>query len=282
MTQRYVKLALMAALAGALQTGVARAQAVPPQNLLTDSNASTTRDQLSSLLNQYPPTVQRVLQIDPSLLTSKDYMGLYPALSQFVAKHPEIAHNPAYFLGVPRGPGAGNFVIERSEDRTARDIAEYMTIALVIMTITGGITWIIRSLIDYRRSIRMIRTQTEVHSRLMDRLTTSEDLLAYIQSPAGKRFLESAPVAAVSGESGSTLGRILWSVQAGLVLVLGGTGLNYASDHITSQASQPFFVLGVLGLAVGAGFLLSAVASYIIARNVGLVHRPGTSETPPT
>jgi hypothetical protein len=279
--RRYVKWALMAVLAGSLQTGFAKPQAVPPQNLLTDSNASTTRDQLSALLNQYPPTVERLLQIDSSLLNNKDYMALYPALNAFVAKHPEIAHNPAYFLGTPRGPGF-NFPIERSEDRTARDIAEYMTMALVVMTIAGAITWIIRSLIDYRRSIRMIRTQTEIHSRLMDRLTTSEDLLAYIQSPAGKRFLESAPVVATAGEAGSTLGRILSSVQAGLVLVLGGAGLNYASDHITNQAAQPFFVLGVLGLAVGSGFILSAVASYIIARNVGLIHRPGTSETPPT
>jgi ABC-type multidrug transport system fused ATPase/permease subunit len=279
--RRYVKWTLMAVLAGSLQTGFARPQAVPPQNLLTDSNASTTRDQLSALLNQYPPTVLRLLQIDSSLLNNKDFMTLYPALNAFVVKHPEIAHNPAYFLGTQRGP-AFNFPVERSEDRTARDIAEYMTVALVVMTIAGAITWIIRSLIDYRRSIRMTRTQTEIHSRLLDRLTTSEDLLAYIQSPAGKRFLESAPPVASTGDAGSTLGRILSSVQAGLVLVLGGIGLNYASGRITNQASQPFFVLGVLALAVGIGFILSAVASYIIARNVGLIHGPGTSETPPT
>src|SRR5262249_31166493 len=97
--RRYAKWALMAALAGSLQTGFARPQAVPPQNLLNDSNASTTRDQLNALLNQYPPTVQRLLQIDSSLLNNKDYIALYPALNAFVAKHPEIAHNPTYFLG---------------------------------------------------------------------------------------------------------------------------------------------------------------------------------------
>jgi len=271
----------MVALTGALHTGIAKAQAAPPQNLLTESNAATTQDQLRALLSQYPPTVERLLQIDPTLLANKDFMGLYPALNAFVVKHPEIMHNPAYFLGTPRGPGF-NFPNTRSEDLVARDIAEYMTVALAIVTITGGITVIVRSMIDYRRSIRMLRTQSEVHSRLMDRLTTSEDLLAYIQSPAGKRFLESAPVAASTGDAGVTMGRILWSVQAWMVLLLGGTGLNYASGHIANQAAQPFFVLGVLGLAIGGGFILSAVASYIIARNVGLVPRPGTSETPPT
>ena len=276
--ERYVKVAIMMALAGPLHTGIARGQATPVQGGLTDSNASTTRDQLGAIFNQYPPTVQRVLQIDPALLMNKDYLAPYPALSAFIAKHPEVAHNAAYFLGAPRGSFEGNF--ERAPDRTTTDIAEYTTLTLVIISITGGITWIIKSLIDYRRWLRMLKNQSEIHSRLMDRLTTSEDLLAYIQSPAGKRFLDSAPVLDPGGTAGSPVGRILWSVQAGLVLALGGVGLNYASGHIRNQVAQPFFILGVLGLAVGAGFILSAVASYMIARNLGLVH--GTSETPPT
>ena len=276
--ERYVKVAIMMVLAGALHTGIARGQAAPPPGVLTDSNASTTRDQLGAIFNQYPPTVQRVLQIDPALLMNKDYLAPYPALSAFIAKHPEVTHNAAYFLGNPRGPFEGNF--DRTPDRTTADIAEYTTLTLVIISITGGITWIIKSLIDYRRWLRMLKNQSEIHSRLMDRLTTSEDLLAYIQSPAGKRFLDSAPVLDPGGTSGSPVGRIMWSVQAGLVLALGGVGLNYASGHIRNQVAQPFFVLGVLGLAVGAGFILSAVASYMIARNLGLVH--GTSETPPT
>ena len=276
--ERYVKVAIMMALAGPLHTGIARGQAAPAQGVLTDSNASTTRDQLGAIFNQYPPTVQRVLQIDPALLMNKDYLAPYPALSAFIAKHPEVTHNAAYFLGAPRGLFEGNF--ERAPDRTTTDIAEYTTLTLVIISITGGITWIIKSLIDYRRWLRMLKNQSEIHSRLMDRLTTSEDLLAYIQSPAGKRFLDSAPVLDPGGTAGSPVGRILWSVQAGLVLALGGVGLNYASGHIRNQVAQPFFILGVLGLAVGAGFILSAVASYMIARNLGLVH--GTSETPPT
>ncbi len=276
--ERYAKVVIMMILAGALHTGIARGQAAPAQGLLTDSNASTTRDQLGAIFNQYPPTVQRVLQIDPALLMNKDYLAPYPALGAFITKHPEVTHNAAYFLGAPRGLYEGNF--ERAPDRTTTDIAEYTTLTLVIICITGGITWIIKSLIDYRRWLRMLKNQSEIHSRLMDRLTTSEDLLAYIQSPAGKRFLDSAPVLDPGGNAGSSVGRILWSVQAGLVLALGGVGLNYASGHIRNQVAQPFFILGVLGLAVGAGFILSAVASYMIARNLGLVH--GTSERPPT
>jgi hypothetical protein len=276
--QRYAKL-LSAVLLSVAFNAPAGAQVPPwnPKGYINDLNANQTRDQLSRLLEQYPPTVTRVLQTDPALLGNKEYLSPYPALAAFIAQHPEIAHNTAFFLGNAKVPGFGPVLYERNPNR---EIAQDTAIALVLISIASAVAWIVRSLIDYRRWARTMKSQTDIHSRLMDRLTSNEDLLAYIQSPAGKRFLEFAPLAVGTGTAGPTLNRILWSVQAGLVLGLAGIGLNYASGHIAVEAAQPFFVLGVLGMAVGGGFILSALASYIIARNMGLVH--GTSETPPT
>jgi hypothetical protein len=278
--RQYAKHLIIVMLAGTLEIGTAGAQVAPAPspNLLTDSNATETRDQLTAVLNQYPPTVSRVLQIDPNLLTNKDYLAPYPALSTFLVKHPEILHNASFFLGQPRGPGFA--VVDRSEDRAARDIAEFMTIASVFISVIVAIAWITGSLIDYRRWLRASKSQSEIQSRLMDRLTSSQDLLAFIQSPAGRSFIEAAPVADAAGTPGVMVRRILSSVQAGLVIGLGGIGLYYASYHIATQAAQPFFVLGVLGMSLGAGFILSAVASYVISRNLGLVR--GTSEAAQT
>ena len=60
---------------------------------------------------------------------------------------------------------------------------------VVIMTATG-----VKSFIDHRRWLRVSKIQTDAHSKLLDRLTSNEDLLAYIQSPAGRQFLEAAPL----------------------------------------------------------------------------------------
>ena len=279
--QRYAKLLSAALLSVAFNAPPAAAQVpYPNAGYINDLNANQTRDQLSRLLEQYPPTVARVLQTDPALLGNKEYLSPYPALAAFIAQHPEIAHNTAFFLGNVRGPAFGPVLYERNPNGNTREIAQDTAIAFVLISIAAGVTWIVRSLIDYRRWARTMKIQTDIHSRLMDRLTSSEDLLAYIQSPAGKRLLEFAPLAVGTGMEGPTLSRILWSVQAGLVMGLAGIGLNYASGHIAVEAAQPFFVLGVLGMAVGGGFILSALASYVIARNMGLVH--GTSETPPT
>ena len=88
----------------------------------------------------------------------------------------------------------------------------------------GRCIWIIRTLIEYRRWNRTSKVHTEVHNKLMDRFTANEDLLAYMQTPAAQRFLESAPLSldAPARPVGAPLSRILWSVQVGVVLAAGG------------------------------------------------------------
>jgi hypothetical protein len=241
-----------------------------------DENAYLTQQQLSQLLQMYPPTVRYTLQLDPTLLTNKEYLKPYPALEAFLEKHPEVLRNPGFFVGFVRG--RFNF---QSDNDMAREISQNTAIFLVILTIVGAITWIVRSAIDYRRWSRVSQTQIEVHSRLMDRFSTSEDLLAYIQSPAGRKFLESSPIMLEpSNRLGVAVSRILFSVQVGLVLAVGGIGLNYVSSRVTAEVAQPFFVLGVLAIALGIGFVISAAASYVISRGLGVLQ--GTSETPPT
>src|SRR5215467_7240082 len=64
-----------------------------------DANAPETQQRLQQLLQQYPPSLGRVMALDPTLLTNESYLETYPALAQFLTQHPEIAHNPGYFLG---------------------------------------------------------------------------------------------------------------------------------------------------------------------------------------
>jgi hypothetical protein len=116
-----------------------------------------------------------------------------------------------------------------------------------------------------------------VHNKLLDRLTSNEELLTYMQTAAGKRFLESAPIA-VAAEPVTTLnapiGRMLGSVQVGLILAAGGVGLQFVSGSADKDVSQPLFAMGVLAIAIGAGFLLSAAVSFFLSRRLGLLAMP--------
>src|SRR3954449_4391028 len=72
----------------------------PPKD---ERNARDTKERLREILDQYPPSVAQVLRLDPSLLTRPDYLTLYPTLATFLSQHPEVAHNPVFFLGAAGG-----------------------------------------------------------------------------------------------------------------------------------------------------------------------------------
>jgi hypothetical protein len=149
-------------------------------------------------------------------------------------------------------------------------------LTLLGSSILGVFIWLVKTAVDHRRWLRLTRTQTEVHTKLLDRLGTNEELMAYIQSPAGRRFLESAPIN-LEQEPRTTnapVSRILWSMQAGVVLGALGLGFWLVQTRTTLEVSEGFWIIGVLIAALGFGFLASAVVAYVISSRLGLVSRP--------
>jgi hypothetical protein len=238
-----------------------------------EQNAEQTRQRLSDLLDNYPPTVGQVMKLDPSLISDASYLAPYPALAAFLSQHPEVAHNPDFFLERVRGL---RLSYDDPRSRARQEFSNMLgNIAafFVFLVMTGVVIWIIRLIVLQRRWNRTSKVQFDTHAKLLDRFTSNEDLLAYVQTPAGRRFLEATPLPIQEQPHAvaAPLSRILWSVQAGVVLVAGGLGLLYVSSRFTDEPAQFFMVVGVIILALGAGFLISAVAAYVISRRLGLM-----------
>jgi hypothetical protein len=250
--------------------------AQPIQLAADPVDAGEVRDKLHDLLRQYPPSLAEVLRLDPSLLTSENYLATYPALRAFLAQHPEVVRNPAYFVGTEHVRAWEDFGPRAEAVRVWSRVVEGFQIMGIITVITGAIVWLVKALIDHRRWLRQSKTHTEVHTKLLERFTNQDDLLAYIQSPTGRRFLESAPIS-VEADSparpvGAPFGRIFWSVQAGTVLLLTGLGLQFVGQRQQwEEIAHPLWSMGILVVAVGLGFLISAGASYFLSRRLGLL-----------
>lgn len=247
---------------------------------IIEIDSNETREALQGVLNKYPPQVSKVLKLDPALLSNATYLANYPSLAVFVAQHPEVAHTPAFYLEniwIPNDP-----LPETQSVRVWRDMMEGISIFVVMILVTGSFVWLIRTLIEHRRWSRLSRTQAEVHNKLMDRFSSNEELLAYMQTPGGKRFLESAPIALDAGPRAvsAPIGRILWSVQVGVILAAAGVGLQYVSRSIDRTIAQPFMAMGVLAIAIGAGFMVSALVSFILSKRLGLLGPAASADTP--
>jgi len=253
------------------------AQVAPPGD---DRGAQDTRNRLRQLLDQYPPSVRQVLRIDTSLLTRPDYLATYPALASFLEQHPEVAHNPTYFVGDAPG-GDSQPADPRTEAiRAWRGFAEMIPVVAIVFIITSALAGLIRTLVEHRRWQRAARMQMDLQTKLVDRFSGSDELLAYVQSPAGRGLTGiQAPTptpSAIPNMMDAPLGRIFWSLQAGIVLAATGVGLMFVGGRITfDELSQPLSGTGILALAVGVGFVVSAGVSYFIAQRLDLVTPPG-------
>lgn len=243
--------------------------------LVRETDSHQTRGELQEVLRRLPPEVGKVLKLDPTLWTNETYLKSYPSLAAFIREHPEVANSPRFFLesvwipGDPTGKTASMSFW--------REMMESLMFFVFMLTGTLVLAWLIRTLVEQRRWSRIARVQTEVHSKLLDRFSSNEELLAYIQSPSGKRFLESSTVAPDTARPVSApVGRILLSVQVGLVLVAGGAGLNFVSWSLDKEAAAAISGFGVLAIALGVGFIASAAASYVVSRRLGLWQTPPT------
>ena len=239
-------------------------------------NADQTKREFDRLLNHYPPTVRGVFKQDPSLMAQPQYLTPYPALASFLSVHPEIALNPAYYLD-----GLGGNPWDRPQDRDGRvltmwdDFEKFTFILAGFSVAIGLLTWLIRTFLDYRRWNRLSKVQTEVHTRLLDRFSSNEELMAYIATPAGSKFLQSAPISLDTGTSSRSMGapltRIMWSLQAGLVLAAAGCGLMIASGRVGEDTYLPLEIMGIFAAALGLGFAVSAAVSYVLSKKMGLL-----------
>jgi hypothetical protein len=247
-----------------------------PRPSVEEQNANETRERVRQILEQYPPSLRQVLRCDPSLLNRPEYLTTYPTLAAYVTQHPEIAHNPVFFLSGGCGGGGGSMEGRSQVAISLENIFVGLEVMLGVMFGIGTIGWILRSGIDYRRWQRAMKIQTEAHTKIVDRLASNDDLITYMNSAAGQRFLMAAPMAPSPIDTpampvAAPINRILWSVQAGVILAVAGAGLFIAKSGIIDEAAQAMQVLAILVMALGFGFVLSALASWALSRQFGLV-----------
>jgi hypothetical protein len=275
-----------------LFTAVSMAQAARPAEPATTANApqmsekdvAALQDQLLQLL-RVSPTLAEVVAHDPSLLSNADYVNRSnPQLAHFLQAHPEIAHNPDFYLfnnlhGEHEQPAQ---TLERKlwpEMSAQRNSGVQMELIsdgipfLVFLCMLGALLWLTHVLLENRRWNRIFKLQTDVHGKLIERFGTSQEVLTYMGTDAGKRFLEATPIAVGFERSQpvpSPVARVLTPLQIGVVMTLLGVGLLLLRGSIPDAAAALLF-LGTVVLMLGLGFIISAGITFVLARRLGLM-----------
>jgi hypothetical protein len=286
MTLPWKQLTTLAIFSGLLATEapaqVNRPRTVPEVPANTELDATRTRQALDKVFKVYPPSLKQVLQLDSSLLTNKAYLAAYPKLSEFLDDYPAVARDPVFFIGAPKPVTSTS----SSSGRQVTYIYRYDNLAFVvgILGVLGGIAWLMRATIAHQKWLRLSKGQAEAQAKILERFTSNEDLLNFIQTPAGRHFLEASSMPAPPKEVSAPVSQILGSMQIGMVLFAGGIGLEYVSPQADAAAAGVFHMLGVIVMSLGVGFVLSSFSSYVLSRKFGLLNPAAnvTSQTPPS
>ena len=249
--------------------------------------ADDMRRQFRDVMNLYPPELSRILRLDPTLMTNTQYLAPYPALAEFLKQHPEIPRYPSYFLGYVQedfrsAPVPPEVEQSRQVIRMWEDVMMGLFVLIIIGTISAAVVTLVKHFVGHRRWLRATRLQSEFHNRLLERMGSSSEVLAFAQS-SGHDLLPVMPQPeAAAPAMAAPLGRILWSVQAGVVAAAGGIGLLIVKRYVVEEVAQMLLTLGVLILSLGIGFALAAAASYILSQRLGLLSpaRPAERREP--
>jgi hypothetical protein len=260
---------------------VAQVQSDAP---VSDRDLAATQKELIRLL-RLSPTLTTVVAHDPSLLSDQNYVSRNnPELAQFLAIHPEVARNPDFYLftHVHEEDGSPDDALQREvwpqlvQNRDSWSASETLQPTLALLAFAcflGALIWLIRQFLENRRWGRIFKLQSEVHGRLIDKFGSNQELSGYMETEAGKRFLEAAPIPVgfePQQRVPNAVARVLTPLQIGIVLVLLGVGF-FMLRNVRTEMHDPMLVFGTIALMPGLGFIISAGITWFLAGRLGLM-----------
>ena len=231
----------------------------------SEEQLDQARGALDRFLDSHPEIQGEVMGDPNRMINDPNYIHEHPELQAFLEAHPLVKADPRSFIS----PEAWRF---RNRQTDADMLLGWFVPFSVFICCLLAVLWVLRVALENRRWNKSFKIHEAVHTKLIEKFASGQDLTAYMDSEAGRRLLEWTPPSIETGSRGLPIAasRILWSIQAGLVLGLVGVGLLLIRDRIPDGV-EPLLVFGTLGLTIGAGFIISAFVSYALSRHLGLV-----------
>jgi len=136
--------------------------------------------------------------------------------------------------------------------------------AIVGATI-GWVVWVVFTTL---RRYLIAKTKARLQEKILERITSSDALATLSANDSGRHFLESITVE--DSQPPSPIARILFGIQAGLVLLCFGIAILTLHRHIYDPVGG-FIIVGTGGIGLGLGFLFASAASIFVSRKLGLI-----------
>jgi hypothetical protein len=136
----------------------------------------------------------------------------------------------------------------------------------IIFCVAGFCVWTIA--VNIRRS-RWGKQVAELHGKLLDRFAGSQELIAFLEGEAGRKYFES-----LAFDLKDSVSRILNGIQLGIALASVGVALLLVRTALDDpNTRKALLIIGTPITALGIGFLISAAISHRLCKAWGLLQK---------
>jgi hypothetical protein len=145
-------------------------------------------------------------------------------------------------------------------------VDEEVVVAFVFLVgIPAVFGWLLRTWLNHKRFMRVLQLKADANSKLLDRFGTEPAVLDFLKSDASQRLFE-VNVSQVIPQAPAPYMRMLTALQASLMLMSVGAGMLYIRHYMDWRDQEGYVIFGTLGVSLGIGAMLSAVAALVVGR----------------
>ncbi len=136
-----------------------------------------------------------------------------------------------------------------------------------IAVILGGLVfwaWIVWVILEWKK----LKYKDGLHNKIIDKFKTAAEIDHFLQSNVGNKFMSFLTIEGIDPKE-----KLISSISKGIIFFIVGIAFIIIGPILSELTKEIriFQALGIVTIALGIGFMVSSVISYLLRKNWGII-----------
>lgn len=132
---------------------------------------------------------------------------------------------------------------------------------IIVPAVMAFFGWFIHIILKWRQSKYRLNLQL----KLVEKISSSEDLVKFISTGAGEKFISSSNFETLSSKN-----KIMGAIYKGIIFVMLGIAL-FVIKNVANEIAPAFVIFGAVSFSIGLGYIVATIVSFNLAKKLGMM-----------